>query len=74
MEKCKICENIVTFEGKTVNRHIYIHTDNDQEVLCIDCADGYFADLDIKRYKKWCKDRNKKVDPNVIEQIINNEI
>lgn len=76
MEKikyCNECNNLVEYNGEIINLccHLYNNISNSWKYICIDCSDSYFANEEIKLYKKWCKERNKKIDKKYIEQIKN---
>jgi hypothetical protein len=71
---CKVCNAIVYHNGKRVNQCIIIADSKKDEYVCSDCADIYFCDLEIKYYKKWCKQNNRKIDFKVIKKIQQNQI
>ncbi len=66
---CKLCKTLVMLDGKAVNMHCVYDITEKADYICIDCADDYFCDLEIKNYKQWCKDNQKKIDKKVIERI-----
>jgi hypothetical protein len=72
--KCIVCKNVTSYKGETINVHIVnvVMGSNDEHV-CIDCAESYYCQLELKGYRQHCKDRNIKIDKTIIDKIMKNE-
>ncbi len=80
MEFCRVCKVVVKNGDQDINQCIHLWNANDKggdkykvEYVYIDCADGYFCDLETKRYREFCKKNSIRVDSKILTKIRNNE-
>jgi hypothetical protein len=56
---------------------ISFHVENISYHFCYDCTDfidNFFCKEEIKRYKKWCKDKELPIDKDTIKKIKSNTL